>query len=118
MIVKLRFSIDQLFIIAKLLKKVHSLNFAALSVEEKINASIGAELYILFEKKKLSIQQKLDLLNRDKKISLSLKYYEVWALKKLFVNYIALLDNQYQSLNAQNVINLLDKKVNNGNDEL
>lgn len=118
MIVQFKFSIDQLFITAKLLKKIHLLNFAALSVQEKINASIGFELYSFFEKKKLSIQPKLNLLNRDKLIKFSLKYYEAWALKKLFIEYISLLENDYQKLNAQNVINILDKKVNEGNDEL
>lgn len=106
--IKVKFSVDQIVAISKLLNKLYDLNFNALTIEEKIEISIGAELADSFEKKRRNLQKKNDLFNSNKKVDVTLKYHELWGLRNIFINRIGLLDNDYEKLNIQTSINLLD----------
>lgn len=106
--VKVKFSIDQIGAISTLLNKCYDLNFYVLTPEEKIEISIGAELSDSFDKRRRKIQKELNLLNSNKKVDVTLKFYEAWALKKIFINQIHLLENDYQKFQIQNAINILD----------
>lgn len=109
--VKLKFSVEQVFSINKLLNEVYKISFNTFTTEEKVQISIGATLSDMFEKRKRKLYKELDLLNSTKKISLTFKYHEAWALKEILLNKINLLDSDFHRLNAQTSINLLDQKV-------
>ncbi|CAA0230130.1 hypothetical protein [Tenacibaculum maritimum] len=109
--IKLKFSVDQIIAISKLLNQIYEINFNSLNTEEKLEISIGMELSDVFDRKKRNIQKKNDLFNNDKKIAITLKYHEAWGLKNIFINRIGLLDNEYQKLNIQTSINHIDRKT-------
>lgn len=109
--VKFKFSVDQLVAISFLLNECYNLIFTSLNTDQKIEVSIGCSLSDFFDKKKRKIQKNLDLLNSNKKISITLSFHEAWALKKIFINQLYLLKNDYQKLSIQSCINDLDQKL-------
>ncbi|MFL0065356.1 hypothetical protein V2595_06940 [Tenacibaculum maritimum] len=108
--VKLKFTVDQIISISAILNKICKINFNSLSHQEKINISICLVLSDTFEMKKRDIQKKNDLFNSRKKISIALKYHQVWALNQVLIDKFSLVENEYQKFNIQNSIHLLDSK--------
>lgn len=105
----LKLSVDQVFAVNTLLNKIYELPFNSFGEAEKVAISIGVLLSDKFENKKRELHKKLDLLNRNKKVSFKLKYHEAWALKNILVNRISWLHNDYQKLNVQTTINKIDE---------
>lgn len=105
----LKLSVDQVISIANLLNKVYDLPFNSFGEEEKVSISIGILLADKFESKKRDLMKKLDLLNREKKVKMSLKYHEAWALKNICINQISWAETDFQKINIQSAIHLIDK---------
>lgn len=105
---KLKFTVDQIVSMSLLLNEICKVNFNSLTQFEKLGISICMVLSDTFETKRRDLQKKNDLFNSRKKVTLTLKYHEAWALKEMFINRISLLENDYQKINIQNAINLLD----------
>ena len=106
--VKLKFTVDQIISMSVLLYKICKINFNSLSHQEKIGISICLVLSDTFECKRRELQKKNDLFNCRKKVAVTLKYHEAWALKEMFIDKISLLENDYQKTTIQSTINLLD----------
>ena len=87
---------------------VYELPFHAFSEQEKVAISIGRLLSDKFEAKKRDMQKKLDLINRNNKLQMSLKYHEAWALKNICINRISWLESDFQKRNIQNAITQID----------
>ncbi len=109
--VKLNFKVDQVFAINALLGAVYEQNFNAHKTEEKLILSIGSKLSDSFEKRKRKLYKDQDLISQNKEVSITFMYYEAWALHKLLVNHIGLLKTDYQKINAQKSIALIDPEI-------
>ncbi|WP_271407168.1 hypothetical protein [Tenacibaculum soleae] len=108
--VKLKFKIDEIVTISVLLNSYYELNFNGLTIEEKLQHSIGYLLSDIFETKKRALMKKSDLFNESKSIKMTLKYHEAWGLKNILVEQGYLLENDYQKINIQRAIHQLDSK--------
>ena len=83
-----------------------------ISRDEKVVRSIGDELAKMFTIKRNKLVKTVDLINRNKKISISLAYYQIWALHQLIYDLIALFEGKpYVQLQLQKTLNLLDGKL-------
>ncbi|SEC44882.1 hypothetical protein SAMN04489761_3022 [Tenacibaculum sp. MAR_2009_124] len=109
--VKIKFSVEQIVAINKLLNELYTLSFNNYNTMQKVQISIGVKLSDTFEKKKRGLYKKLDLLNANEKKSMEFLYHEAWALKELLINEIGILDNAFHKIQAQNAIDLLDEKI-------
>ncbi|TDQ22775.1 hypothetical protein [Tenacibaculum caenipelagi] len=105
----LKFSVDQILAISYLLNKVYELPFNSFGEEQKIAISIGVVLADKFETKKRELKKKLSLINRNNKIQLTLKYHEAWALKNICINQISWSESEFEKLNIQSTIHLIDQ---------
>lgn len=110
MIIKLKFTNDMLMATHQILKNVYNPSIL-LSREQKLVKSISFELAELFEKKCKAQIKKASLFDVQKKISLSLKYHQLWALHMLLIDLFFLHDNAFQKQQLQKVIDLLDKEL-------
>ncbi|SED21475.1 hypothetical protein SAMN04489761_4648 [Tenacibaculum sp. MAR_2009_124] len=111
--IKLKFSIDQVFAINKLLNEFYSTSTSAYSnyeTLEKVQISICFKLSDTFETKARTLRKKVDLLNINKKVSITFWIYEAWALKDILFDNINLLGCNYDKLQAQKSIDLIDSK--------
>lgn len=106
--IELKFSVAEVITISVLLDKYYEVPFNGLTVESKLEFSIGYVLSDIFQKKKRSLLKKQDLFNESKKIKITLKYHEAWGLKKILLDHGYLLNNHFQKTNVQGVINKLD----------
>lgn len=64
--------------------------------QQKTLLSIAYELGDTFQKLANKVVRSADLFNGKKKIGISLKYYQAWALEQIIRNLINLEDNLYR----------------------
>lgn len=108
--IKLHITSDGLMAADQLLQHAYAPSIA-LTEMQKVFRSIGFQLSELFEKKRKALIKKATLFNTTKKISISLEYYQAWALKNLLIDLMELSDNPYQKVAIQTIINQLDQKL-------
>lgn len=105
--IQLKLTPDTVLAIDKLLFP----NAVGTTKQQRVLLSIMYELAEIFEKRAKKITRSTDLFNAKKKISISLKYYEAWALEQIIRNLINLEDNLYRK-------NLLQKTADEINQKL
>ncbi len=109
--VTFEFTEDQVIIINSLLKLPYQINFNSLTTtEDKIEYSICYELSDKFELKTRNIQKRNK--SNKKKIKITIKYYQAWAMKNFLIKEVNFLENHHKVITIENSIRILDKKVN------
>ena len=106
----LQISNDGLMAVDSVLQQMYSPNLP-LTEMQKVYKSIGFDLADLFEKKRKIQIKKASLFTAKKKVKISLKYFEAWALKALLIDLIDLMQSAYHKQCAQNVLYKLDEKL-------
>lgn len=107
---KIQLSKDTFVTVNFLLQKsleIHS----CISEDSKIILSIIYSTLDFFNKKLIKTQREKLLFNPQKKHQITLKYHEGWALKEYLITTIVLLDNKYETICIQQLINQLDQKL-------
>ncbi|WP_435135768.1 hypothetical protein [Formosa sp. A9] len=108
--IDLKLSNDALVAAHNILKQVYNPSYPN-EIQIKVYKSIGFELADKFEKKVKAQQKKASLFDQKKKISVTLKYYEAWALKAIATDLIYTCSNDYSKNLVQTLINVLDQKL-------
>lgn len=107
--IDLKISPDQLIATASILEGID--NPIALSSNEKMLLSIAYDLVDKFSQKSTKTKRKTDLFSTRKKVTVSLKFHEAWALEKILIERKAVLVNDFSKSMVQTVINLLNQKL-------
>lgn len=108
---KLKLTPDAILAIDKLLLRICPMNTVGNTKEERVLLSIKYELAEIFEKRAKKITRSTDLFNLKKKISISLKYHQAWALEKIIRDLINLEDNTYRKTLLQQVADEINQKL-------
>lgn len=107
--IELKISPDQLLATASVLEDVDTVR--ALTINEKLLLSIAYDLKDKICQKSTKTKRKTDLFSTGKKVTVSLKYYEAWALEKILIERKAVLVNDFSKSMVQTVINLLNQQL-------
>lgn len=110
--IQIKISDNELIAANKLLSTIYELygyNYNQFTKEQKLMMSFFVDLSEFFEKKYRAMLKKHSLFTQKKLISITLKYYEAWALHQLFIEAFSLAENAYQKHQIQRIINKLDK---------
>lgn len=108
---KLKFIPDTILAIDGLLFRLFAINAVGSTKEERVLLSIMFELAEIFQKRAKKITHSTDLFNVKKKISITFKYHEAWALEQIIRDVINLEENHYKK-------NLLQKTADEINQKL
>lgn len=108
--IELKMNNDTLVSIHRLLENLYMLNLSVIT-QENVYKSIGFDLAEKFEKKLKTRIKNATLFDAKKKIKISLKTHEAWALKEIAVNLITTIDAPFQQNQLQKLINTLDQKL-------
>lgn len=109
---KLKLTPDAILAIDRLLSRLYAISPAGSTVRERMLLSIMYELADLFSKTAKKITRTTDLFSGNKKNkSITLKYYEAWALEQIIRDVINLEENPYKK-------NLLQKTADEINQKL
>ena len=102
---------DGLIAVDLVLQQMYNPNLP-LTEMQKVYKSIGFDLAEIFEKKRKSQIKKASLFTQKKKVKVSLKYYQAWALKALLLDMIEFLESPYQKACVQDSYQPTRSKVN------
>ena len=107
--IDLKISPDQLIATASVLEDID--NVRALSSNEKLLLSIAYDLKDKICQKSTMTKRKTDLFSTGKKVSVSLKFHEAWALEKILIERKGILQNDFNKSMVQTVINVLNQQL-------
>ncbi|CDF80598.1 hypothetical protein BN863_28860 [Formosa agariphila KMM 3901] len=108
--IELKLSNDTLLATHAILQYVYVVSYGNKTLEN-VHKSIGFELADKFDKKVKTQKKKATLFDQKKKISVTLKYYEAWALKAIATDLIYTCSSDYSKNLVQSLINVLDQKL-------
>jgi len=108
--IELQLTNDQLMAINNQLQKVYEMPVST-DQRENVYKSIAFDLADKFDKKCKNLIKKASLFSQKKKIKISLKFHEAWALQAVLMELIIYMDNEYQKTLIQKTINALDEKL-------
>jgi len=105
---ELKINPDGIIVLSQLLSGVYtSQSFTTL---EKVRKCILMDVYDKLTTKAKDLQRKQTLFDTKKKVTFSLKFSQAYYLLQ-FLNNIDLFDNEFQKVQIQKIINLLDQKL-------
>lgn len=107
--IELKISPDQLLATASVLEDIDTVRAA--TIHGKLMLSIAYDLKDKICSKSSKTKRRPDVFSKGKKVSVSLKYYEAWALEKILIERKAVLQNDFNKSMVQTVINLLNQKL-------
>lgn len=107
--IELKISPDQLLATASVLEDVDTVRAA--SSHEKLMLSIAYDLKDKLCSKSSKAKRRPDVFSKGKKVTISLKFYEAWALEKILIERKAVLVNDFSKSMVQTVINLLNQQM-------
>lgn len=109
--IKLKLTPDTILAIDGLLSRFYAINTVGSTKSERVLLSIMYELAEIFEKRAKKIIRSTDLFNAKKKISITLKYHEAWALEQIIRDIINLEDNPYKRNLLQKIADEINQKL-------
>lgn len=107
--IDLKISPDQLIATASVLEDIDTAR--AMSSNEKLLLSIAYDLKDKICQKSSKTKRKTDLFTTGKKVTVSLKFHEAWALEKILIERKSILQNDFTKSMVQTMINLLNQKM-------
>lgn len=107
--IDLKISPDQLIATASVLEDIDTAR--AISSNEKLLLSIAYDLKDKICQKSSKTKRKTDLFTTGKKVTVSLKFHEAWALEKILIERKSILQNDFTKSMVQTMINLLNQKM-------
>lgn len=107
--IDLKISPDQLIATASVLEDIDTAR--AMSSNEKLLLSIAYDLKDKICQKSSKTKRKSDLFTTGKKVTVSLKFHEAWALEKILIERKSILQNDFTKSMVQTMINLLNQKM-------
>lgn len=108
--IELNISTDALMAANKILKEIYNLPVSN-DKRENVYKSIGFDLADKFDKKCKTQIKKANLFEK-KKIKLSLKYHEAWALEAIIQDLIGeVIHNEYQKALLTNLTHIINQKT-------
>lgn len=102
-----KISPNQLLAIGQVLEEIDTAK--AFSSNEKMLLSIAYDLKDKICLKSSKTKRLPDV--KSKQVSISLKYYEAWALEKILIERKGILQNDFNKSMVQTVINLLNQQL-------
>lgn len=109
--VLLKVNIETLAAINDVVQEIYNIKPTS-KVMENVKRSIGFELAEKINTKcRAAVKKHNNLFDGGEKISLSLKYYEAWALKEILVDFIAVSETDFNKILTQKTIALIDQKL-------
>ena len=107
--IEFKTSNDCLMAINKILQEIYKLP-VSLDTRENVYKSIGFDLADKFDAKYKSQIKKANLFE-NKKIKVSLKYHEAWALEAIIRDWSDNLNNDYQKSLLSNLTDIINQKL-------
>lgn len=93
--VELKLNPDQVFACSKMLRGVVDSQLPPTGREQKLIRSMAVELNDKFNKEAQKLKKSLDLFEIKKKVKITLKYHDAWALEKLIFGAVSLIEEPY-----------------------
>lgn len=108
--IKINFTNDMAFSVNSILQNIYNPTYT-LGTNEKLVRSIGFELAEKFNKATDKLQKKANFFEVKKKTNITLKYFEAWALHQILIDLISLSNNDYEKLQVQKTLNILNSEI-------
>lgn len=96
--------------INSVIKNVYELSVSN-DQRENIYKSIGFDLADKFDSKTKALIRKANLFDTAKKIKITLKYHEAWALQMILMEVLPTISNTYQNTLITKVIHFIDERI-------
>ncbi|MCP1997280.1 hypothetical protein [Flavobacterium sp. HSC-61S13] len=108
--IDLKLNKETLIVVSNLLQELYCLENTS-NPKQKIYRSIGFDLAEKFEVKAKGLIKKNSLFDLNKKVNMSLKFHEAWALEIILNELCVMLDNHYNQIVVNLIISELNQKL-------